>query len=99
MGIAQTLDSVSTGPIRNLFAEAGLLYPAQRALVIGALWGLHLFLTRPSRSFDEYGDPLPWTLYNPEVEVTRGRRVKLPATHLPWWLETTVVTIAAGLFI
>lgn len=86
------LDSVTTGPVRNYFAEFGLYYPWQRAIVIAVAWLAFLFLYRPKRSFDEGGNPKPWLLMS-------GGAKPQDTTAIPWWLEVYTVGLAADLFI
>ncbi len=86
-----TIDSFTTGPLRELFAGLGFYFPWQRALLLGLSAVLYLFVVKPFRSFDAQGNPRPWTLAN-------GGRPEI-ATILPWWLEAAVVGTLAGLFI
>lgn len=91
MGFALFLDSLTTGPLREAFAEVGVLSPVPRGLILTGFYLLFLFTIRPSRNFDHDGNPLPWILYNPNP-----RQV---STWLPWWLEAMLFAVSSILFI
>lgn len=87
--LAQTVDLLTTGLIRNLLSFVGIYEPFGRGIFFGFLSVLFLFWFRPLVSFTEDGDPRPWTYYDDSPI----------ATMMPWWVVAYSVFMVALLFI
>jgi len=89
MDLAQTVDSVTTGPVRWILALVGIYEPLERGIFFGLVAILYLFWFRPLISFTAEGDPLPWSYYYPDP----------PSTTLPWWIIAFLTFLVTLLFI